>query len=253
MAELLAERTAPSTLCPIPFSGISPIIKIANTTADRRAPGEQPRVRLEPAPEPAPGSRPRDRRRGRGHQARAIPHPDPELLERRHRVLDPPLRQQPPGRVRQRRAATTGPPPPAAHPLRTSAATTPSPPTRTARQSTNTAHIAPNDQVICGIAPVHPPRDPRGDNSARNEMLAAISAPIATPIKTRTTNSIHTSVTTADTSASPTNATRFNTNTRRRPIRSARSPKNRRTHRGPEERRRGQPAHLPGTRARNAT
>ena len=57
-------------------------------------------------------------------------------------------------------------------------------------------------------------------------MLAAISAPIATPIKTRITNSIHTSVTTADSSASPTNATRFNTNTRRRPIRSARSPKN---------------------------
>ena len=57
-------------------------------------------------------------------------------------------------------------------------------------------------------------------------MLAAISAPIATPIKIRSTNNIHTSVTTADTSARPTNATRFNTNTRRRPIRSARSPKN---------------------------
>ena len=80
--------------------------------------------------------------------------------------------------------------------------------------------------MICGIAPVHPPRDPFGDSSAKNEMLAAISAPIATPIKIRTTNNIHTSVTTADTSASPTNATRFNTNTRRRPIRSARSPKN---------------------------
>ncbi len=57
-------------------------------------------------------------------------------------------------------------------------------------------------------------------------MLAAISAPIATPINTRITNNIHTSVTTADSSASPTNATRFNKNTRRRPIRSARSPKN---------------------------
>jgi hypothetical protein len=57
-------------------------------------------------------------------------------------------------------------------------------------------------------------------------MLAAISAPIATPIKTLTTNNIHTSVTTADTSARPTNATRFSMNTRRRPILSARSPKN---------------------------
>lgn len=80
--------------------------------------------------------------------------------------------------------------------------------------------------MICGIAPVHPPLEPFGDNSARNEMLAAMSAPIATPIKTRITNNIHTSVTTADTRASPTNATRFNTNTRRRPIRSTRSPKN---------------------------
>ena len=41
-----------STLCPIPFSGISPIIKIANTTAMRRAPANnlpygssQPRTR----------------------------------------------------------------------------------------------------------------------------------------------------------------------------------------------------------------
>ncbi len=92
--------------------------------------------------------------------------------------------------------------------------------------STNTAHIAPKDQAICGIAPVHPPRDPFGDSSARKAMLAAISAPIATPINTRITNNIHTCVTTADSSASPTNAIRFNKNTRRRPIRSARSPKN---------------------------
>ena len=78
-------------------------------------------------------------------------------------------------------------------------------------------------------------------------MLAAISAPIATPIKIRTANNIHTSVTTADSNASPTNATRFTTNTRRRPIRSARSPKNSAPDRGPEERRRLQPGDLPAT------
>ena len=56
-------------------------------------------------------------------------------------------------------------------------------------------------------------------------MLATMSAPIATPISTRMTNSIHTCVITAESSASPTNAIRFTTNTRRRPTRSVRFPK----------------------------
>ena len=84
-------------------------------------------------------------------------------------------------------------------------------------------------------------------------MLAAISAPIATPIKIRTTNNIHTSVTTADTSARPTNATRFNTNTRRRPIRSARSPKNSAPTADAEERRRLNQATSPLVQPESAT
>jgi hypothetical protein len=57
-------------------------------------------------------------------------------------------------------------------------------------------------------------------------MLAVMSAPIATPTRTRMPNSIHTLSIVADSSASPTKANRLSTNTRRRPIRSAMSPKN---------------------------
>jgi hypothetical protein len=48
---------------------------------------------------------------------------------------------------------------------------------------------APTVHAICGNAPVQPPRDARGESSARNDMLAAMSAPMATPIRARITSS----------------------------------------------------------------